>query len=560
MSFIKRRSLSETIRFLKGFASECASRGGPLTSAIYQLLLEDKFLEVIEFQFDYSANYSIDDFTYARQIQGLVAKQDFLELGIDKEAVAWNTFVEAEEKCRLTNLRLRDPSSADADVSAVFHYAIRKIDRILGDVVGYDSFDFSFGPGATTSTKKAESNPMVKLEANLTCSRNLLPRVGEFLKEFPVWERDRLEDNSLSITLSHAKLQFVPKSSKTLRSIGVEPLLNGLGQKGIGSFLKQRLRRAGIDLSSQQRNRLLAERGSIDGTLATIDLSSASDTVSRELVWQLLPFDWASLLDQFRTGTIEYNGKVVELEKFSSMGNSFTFELETLIFFALTYGTCYHLGIDTEDISVYGDDIIAPVECVALLKSVLEYSGFAVNSAKSFTSGPFRESCGADYLHGRDIRPFYLREKISDRVLFVMHNWLVRHGEMQLAAFVHDWTTPSIRLYGPDGYGDGHLIGSFHVRRNRKLRRCGYDGGYFDSYVAAPRKIKNFVERVTKNAYPTYSIYVLQNRRKLDYLSPLDEREHGSIPGYDVYVKVSLYTFTRNIFNKLASEEVLSTY
>jgi len=166
------------------------------------------------------------------------------------------------------------------------------------------------------------------------------------------------------------------------------------------------------------------------------------------------------------------------------MGNAYTFELESILFYSLSIGVCKTLGLTTESVSVYGDDIIVPTTAFDLLSSTLEFCGFSVNSEKSYSVGPFRESCGADWFCGMDVRPFYLRKQISDRTLMVMHNFFVRHGEWQLAKVVKTFIKPHNRIYGPDGYGDGHLIGSYTLRRSRKLRRCGYEGGFFDTFFA----------------------------------------------------------------------------
>lgn len=542
MDYITDLPDDKSLNIISQVTETCFRLGGPLTRELVSLFRSGDILGVIDFKIDYSLPYSRDDFLYARQVQALFSKQKDFDLGIDKEAVAFRTFMEAEELCRKTNERFRRGlSDVSSDVHAVLHYASRKIDRILGDVPSYADLDFSFGPGATTSVKRARSNPRVKLEAQLTCSPEFVSHAKEFLAEFPGWTRYHAKDNTLALHVSHGKLQFVPKSSKTLRSIGVEPTLNGFGQQGIGKYLKKLLRRSGVDLSDQTRNQRLACIGSQNGSLATVDMSSASDTISYGLVMHLLPWDWFCFLDRFRSGSVDYQGRVIKLEKFSSMGNSYTFELESLIFYSLAYSTCVHLGLDPKVVSVYGDDVIIPVEAMQLLSEVIEVCGFVVNKSKSFSSGPFRESCGADYLDGFDIRPFYLKDKLNGRVLFNMHNWFVRHCEFELARVVLENIPSHLRIWGPDGYGDGHLIGSFRLRRNRKLDRWGHEGGFFDTYVAVGKRIR--MRELTDWVYPTYSVYVKG--------SSLDrpESDHDTIPGVQYYKKVSIYTLKRSIFS-----------
>jgi hypothetical protein len=72
------------------------------------------------------------------------------------------------------------------------------------------------------------------------------------------------------------------------------------------------------------------------------------------------------------------------------MGNGFTFELMTLILTSL----CRTLDPDS---SVFGDDIIIDSGSSSRLIQLLEEVGFRVNVDKTFTSGPFRESCGANF-------------------------------------------------------------------------------------------------------------------------------------------------------------------
>jgi hypothetical protein len=150
----------------------------------------------------------------------------------------------------------------------------------------------------------------------------------------------------------------------------------------------------------------------------TVDLSSASDSVTIELVRRVLPPDWFYYLDLVRSKQTDVDGVAHVNEMFSSMGNGFTFELESLLFLAITRAVAFFGGVRGQ-ISVYGDDIIAPSELSQNLTSALAFCGFRLNDSKSFWTGSFRESCGKHWYGGRDVSPFYIREPfhtISDLI------------------------------------------------------------------------------------------------------------------------------------------------
>lgn len=211
------------------------------------------------------------------------------------------------------------------------------------------------------------------------------------------------------ITLvQHNKIEFVPKTVKTHRSIAVEPLLNGYLQKGIDVVMRMKLKRIGIDLSDQSGNQRMARDGSYDnvGAFATIDLRSASDSIATEVVRDLLPPAWFALLDATRSKSYIHEGKITSFQKFVSMGNGFCFPLETLLFVA----ACHAVGAGRpgRDFRVYGDDIIVRRQHFVPTLILLGHLGFKSNPDKTFCEGPFRESCGADWFGGKDVRPFTL--------------------------------------------------------------------------------------------------------------------------------------------------------
>lgn len=556
MDWLQKRTPADSLEFVRQVSQVIAKDRGPLSDEMNKFIQSGDFRSVVDRKIEYTDDMAVDDIRGFRQIQALLSKQeeDWFGYGNDMESVAFLSFVKAEWRCQETNERLlsRRPSGA---VSMVSHYATRKISEILGRVPPLDSLPFTYGPGATTNVKSAEASASSKLAASPVCSEDMLPFVGEFLAEFPyLSEHHCVKDKTyfplysedpdesrmyVSVLVGNGKLTFVPKSVKTKRPIVVEPILNGLAQKGIGNYIKSRLlRKCGLDLKDQTRNREAAYRGSIDGSLATIDLSSASDTVSIQVILELLPPDWSDFLGRYRTGKVDYRDRTIELHKWSSMGNAYTFELESLVFYALAFSCAKVLGCETQEISVFGDDIIVPSELHTLLFEVLDWYGFIVNEEKSFVDGPFRESCGADWFRGCDVRPFHLKERVNDQSLFSFHNWAMRNGERELARLIHDWTFPPNRLYGPDGYGDGHLIGSYRLRQNRMMRRSGYEGGFFDTYALNPKRLKKRYE--SDWIFPAYSVYT---RSGAD--SPTDP---FIVRGSDGYSKASIYTLASTIF------------
>jgi len=220
-----------------------------------------------------------------------------------------------------------------------------------------------------------------------------------------------LLDSNFVLT-DECRIETVPKNAKTERVIAVEPRGNSFLQKGIGSYIRSKLRTVGVNLDDQTRNQDLARRA-LSESLVTLDLRAASDTVSREVVYSLLPYDWAASLDAVRTRRAAMpDGTVTVLEKFSSMGNGFTFELESLIFWALCSAVA-DFNQEYGEVAVYGDDIIVPRSIATEVCLTLQFCGFEINDDKSFFEGPFFESCGEHFFNGTNVTPAYQKEPLD---------------------------------------------------------------------------------------------------------------------------------------------------
>jgi len=345
--------------------------------------------------------------------------------------------------------------------------AREKIYKIIGDGPDASSLemDFAFGPGSSSSIPRRKAHPSNKfLSADVTSAA--LPLLEYFFRGVDL---DRPKAN----VIESSRIEFVPKNFKSDRAIAVEPDWNIFFQKGLGRQLRRcLLKRANLDLDNgAEVHHRLAQEASINGMHATIDLSSASDSISTSLVRYLLPYKWFVALNTCRTDRIEHEGKVIPMRKFSSMGNGFTFELETLIFYVLAYSAIRSSGAHGH-LSVFGDDIILPSAAVQDLFSILGVCGFIVNQDKSYADGLFRESCGGHFFDGIDTKPIYLKDPLShDSERFKFCNKLRRasyrfyHTDVHNGLFAKPYANAKRRIlrsfHIPEGYGDGGLVSHF---------------------------------------------------------------------------------------------------
>lgn len=520
---LKRRltpvSRGESLETLRGFVFEvCAEINSPRSLAVWILLREEEYQQLVTLAIDPSMYDSADSFADDYLVTKLLSKfEDFRHEALQPKQAALQAFADFENQCKSTNQRFRqlaeDPSQWDPLLKGIFLEAKRKISRVLGSArLDEIALLFGWGPGATTSTSGDHTSAYVKFLSELDVTSNCLMMGWACINSTPSWVRAQLKtapfDGEEASVIHRAfnivrgnEILLVPKSAKTDRVIAKEPTVNSYLQRGFGQYIRRRLRsHAGIDLNDQSINQRLAREGSITGTLATIDLKGASDTVSTELVRYLLPNRWFTLLDLCRSKQGHHpDGSWIHYEKFSSMGNTYTFELESLIFWALTQSVVDIAGGDST-VSVYGDDLIVPTAHYEQVARTLSFAGFTINEDKSFHSGPFRESCGADYYLGIQVRPLFIKESVSNvEDLYKLANGIRRYACRRDSrhdggarfhrawASVYDRCPSDLALPIPDGVGDGGFVSSWDeaapsVRRSGR----GWSGYQFDSIVRIP--------------------------------------------------------------------------
>jgi hypothetical protein len=384
-----------------------------------------------------------------RQTVALLKKFPFRpsESPFDRRGTAIDKWLNAEIKCEETNERLG--SLRKEELPQFIWRAKELIFRVLGELTAkklmYILDSGNHGPGSTLSSNGNRVTEYYKyLDLPYTVTESAKPYAYAAISQSPRWleflessgrrkevppphasraYRELQILNECVEVVDSDKVTFVPKDVKTDRPIAVGASLNIFLQLGVKTYLERRLALFGVDLTDQQRNQDLAFAGSkfsfVDGSVnenqfSTIDLASASDTISNELVKLLLPPEWYAFLDDLRHKSGVVDGELFIYEKFSAMGNGFTFPLESLIFWAVSKAAIEVQGYTchVRDIAVFGDDIIVRFKHAQSVIQALTWCGFEVNKEKSFLDGYFKESCGADYFKGYNVRPFYLKREV----------------------------------------------------------------------------------------------------------------------------------------------------
>lgn len=360
------------------------------------------------------AKHTITDWRFLRQIEAFFKKNATLSNNDVCFQAASDSFLNSEVLCSETNVRLhkymKNLSLLDEDLRVY----IGRMERFIVDVLGdYDRFLEALPllvkvtPGATSYSARLNSLPQLKMKMRLYATRRASPYLLALYHKFGFGKP--------RIRLTHSnRVELVPKNWKTHRTIACEPEGNLPLQLAFDTYAKGRFRHFGIDLSDQSANQKRAKHASIHNDYVTVDFQSASDTIAYNTVSWLFPVDWFKFLADVRTPS--YRGVFGDgvYAKFSSMGNGSTFAIETLLFAA----ACKAVG--SSNFLVYGDDVIIEKALYEDFLRLTRFLGFSINEQKTFTDGPFRESCGFDAYNGVDVTPVYIRD-IDSRKAILCH-------------------------------------------------------------------------------------------------------------------------------------------
>jgi hypothetical protein len=277
-----------------------------------------------------------------------------------------------------------------------------------------------------------------KLDANARYSANWYNRLdGSFPPELfisPNLGADNSLDGRSYVEVgaeSPARVTSVPKTAKTPRIIAIEPACIQYTQQSIMMAIYDELDRARyksvFNIRDQSANQKEVMISSVTRSMATLDLSEASDRVGAGLVSYLFK-SFPTLrraLFSCRSSKVSLPQGVKTLKKFASMGSAVCFPIEAIVF-----ATIVTLGMLTADrlpltrynirryfyrVKVYGDDLIVPVDHASSVSLALEFFGLKVNPDKSFARSEFRESCGEDWCRGIRVTSVYLNHWIPEK-------------------------------------------------------------------------------------------------------------------------------------------------
>jgi hypothetical protein len=365
----------------------------------------------------------------------------------EKDAVASEKFLRSNERCRTWTWH--PCTSLDEELMGEFRNLLYRFFYPEGHNLVFHVnclFDRGrCGPGVAVGSR-GEDFYTKFFDSPLACTSPALVAAFKSAvsnKQCSTWstaESNRARLWGDPILVRGSRFSIVPKDDTSSRLIAIEHSLNMFYQLGLGRLLEERLVSFfGLDITSQpQINQEAARFGSATDGLATLDLSDASDSLGLPMLEWALPGPVMDLLKLLRSPQGSLSGVPLELHMVSTMGNGFTFPLETLVFSCVVVACIKSFGVKperpytltNETLSkegawgVFGDDIICHRRVALRVIRLLGLLGFVVNSDKSFVEGVFRESCGRDFFKGHDVRGVYIKRLDTPESRYVAINSL----------------------------------------------------------------------------------------------------------------------------------------
>lgn len=310
-----------------------------------------------------------------------------------------------------------------------------EVDKLLGRHFSIQEKDQSFSSGSAVCISKSQESQAFKAHSSSVLIDKIMSwdkaNYGHF--QYPNYAySNEMDTNEYRDLANQSHVQAVPKSYKAARVIAIENSNNGFFLQSCRSALRRyQLTTGGVDYfdsENQDRNAALAIENSVTHEMATVDLSSASDSITVALARQVLPANVVEAIISHRAEKLVYTDSYTAKDKkvrrqkritshiFLTSGNPCTFECEGIIFASIALAATHYvermLHKKLHKPSVFGDDCIVDVMVYDTFCEFLDKLGFKVNLEKSFTgSSDFRESCGTDAYKGQWVSTKYFPRK-----------------------------------------------------------------------------------------------------------------------------------------------------
>lgn len=413
--------------------------------ALYEALLADVgHLLLSEKGQDVPPDSSVEQYAAAALRRSLLRKWEVTSDAADSAALL--KFLEADNRCERWELALE--STVDEQLWGNLRCEIDRFFFKGPDLLFSSYYDLlrsgEVGPGSAIGARGESLYAKLFASPLTVTSASLYAMYRDYVQWHYDWGVGEYQRNSVfgsCVIARGSRVTFVPKNVDISRLICVEPSLNMFVQKGLSAIFENRMRELwSVDHALQPTfNRELAWEGSLTGGFATIDLESASDSVSLNLLRALLPEYVFETLVETRSPEVFLPGLGWrKLNMVSTMGNGWTFSLQSILFSCIVRAAYKSVHLDLVENSrfghgnwaVFGDDLIVDSRAVRAVMRLLHLTGFRVNSSKSFFEGPFRESCGCDFYKGHNVRGVYIKrlDRQQDFVIAInlLNEWSAR--------------------------------------------------------------------------------------------------------------------------------------
>jgi hypothetical protein len=507
------------------------------------VFLRGIFGAIIKETIDKRSNEYAQHVKYAYAISSLFKK---LEGPYKSDALKaqWNDFVETDVQVGQVFEALINDQDAFSILESARHYAAE-----FADGIDIDEASEVPRPGPGACATPVERHMRYQPHTVYRQHDRLLPYTEFFYSQLIGADVIAETYPRTCVDEPQAKYLFVPKTAQKARGICAEENESQFLQQWLARVLRKqihvkfdtyeecidtysynRTRLPGhcvLPLENQRQNATLARTSSRSRFYATIDMSEASDRISRDLVSWLFQ-DNVSLHNALMALSTKYivppkeacSSNPLRTNKYAPMGSGLCFPIMSLVHYFLCKAIIKHFHKRSPEdidsfISVYGDDIVVPSMYAETIYRELPKFGMKLNVTKSYYRSHFRESCGTHAYNGVIVTPVYVRrtlrkDRIGTQVSAVATEYLLLTSGFAYAARALRKHLAKCGIWQRVPHESG-LIG---IQRKSYARKLGVSASSFDvkrhserrwnaEYQCFEYKVPRAVKPITGDTVPS---------------------------------------------------------